>query len=173
VWPFATSQTLTGLANYLRTAPPHSVTHRDYFEHLLTYARCHEQDGKVYIGEYLDERTGRWLITGPKAERSRYYNHSTFNDLIITGLAGLVPRDDNLLEIDPLIPQDAWDWFCLDGVPYHEHSVTIVWDRKGQRYGRGPGLSIWLDGRRVAHSKQLARVTVSLNGGEGRLGIGD
>ena len=32
-------------------------------------------------------------------ERSRYYNHSTFNDLIITGLVGLRPRFDNKIEV--------------------------------------------------------------------------
>ena len=33
-------------------------------------------------------------------ERSRYYNHSTFNDLIITGLIGLRPRLDNTIEVN-------------------------------------------------------------------------
>ena len=36
------------------------------------------------IDRYLDEVTGYWL-KGDQ-ERSRYYNHSTFNDLMITGL---------------------------------------------------------------------------------------
>lgn len=44
--------------------------------------------GRPYIGEYLDEVTGYWL-KGDQ-ERSRYYNHSTFNDLMITGLIGSV-----------------------------------------------------------------------------------
>src|SRR6185503_15167316 len=91
VWPFATSQTLRGLANVLRGPEQPYITRRDYFEQLVTYARSHQLDGKAHIGEYLDETTGKWLITGPKAERSRYYNHSTFNDLVITGLCGLIP----------------------------------------------------------------------------------
>ena len=66
VWPFATSQTLAGLANVLRGPPQAFVTRRDYFDQLLTYARSHQQDGKPYIGEYLDETTGEWLITGPR-----------------------------------------------------------------------------------------------------------
>ena len=104
VWPFATSQTLTGLANVLRGPPQAFVTRRDYFDELTKYARSHQQDGKPYLGEYLDETTGEWLITGPKAERSRFYNHSTFNDLVISGLVGLVPRDDDTIEVDPLLP---------------------------------------------------------------------
>jgi hypothetical protein len=138
------------------------VTRRDFFEHLLTYARSHQQDGEPYIGEYLDETTGDWLITGPKAERSRYYSHSTFNDLVICGLAGLVPRDDDVIEVDPLIPADTWDWFCLDGVPCHSRSLSIVWDRTGRRYGRGAGLAVWIDGKEVVRSPKLERVTARM-----------
>jgi hypothetical protein len=165
VWPFATSQTLTGLAKALRAPQPPDakiVSRRDFFEQLLTYARSHQQDGKAYLGEYLDETTGRWLITGPKAERSRYYNHSTFNDLVIGGLAGLVPREDDVVEVDPLLPNDAWDWFCLEGVPYHGRSLTILWDRTGARYGQGAGLAVWADGVEVARAPTLARITGKL-----------
>lgn len=162
VWPFATSQTLDGLANLLRGPEQPFVTLRDYFEQLLTYVRSQQKDGKPYIGEYLDEMTGDWLITGPKAERSRYYNHSTLNDLVISGLVGIVPREDNIVEIDPLLPADEWDWFCLDDVPYHGHSLTIVWDRTGEHYGRGAGLAIWADGQEVARSAELGRLKGSL-----------
>lgn len=172
VWPFATSQTLTGLANLLRGPDQPYVTRRDYFDQLVTYSRSHQQNGKPYIGEYHDEITGEWLIKGPKAERSRYYNHSTFCDLVIGGLVGLVPRKDDTIEVDPLVPTDgptgkpAWDWFCLDGVPYHGHEVTIVWDRDGTHYGRGAGLAIWVDGAGVARSPHLARLTAKLPSAE-------
>jgi hypothetical protein len=162
VWPFATSQTLTGLANVLRGPEQPFVTRRDYFDHLLRYAAAHQQDGRAYIGEYHDEVTGAWLITGQKAERSRFYNHSTFNDLVISGLVGLVPRDDDTVEVDPLLPTDAWDWFCLDGVPYHGRSVTVAWDRTGKRYGRGAGLTVWVDGREVARRGDLGPLSAKL-----------
>lgn len=162
VWPFATSQTLTALARTLRgPAQPH-VTRQDFFDHLLTYARGHRQEGKPYIGEYHDEQTSAWLITGPKAKRSRHYNHSTFNDLVIHGLVGLVPRAGDLLEVDPLLPGDAWDWFRLEDVPYHGHRVTIAWDRTGEHYGKGAGLAAWVDGVEVARSPRLERITGQL-----------
>jgi hypothetical protein len=159
VWPFATSQTLTALANVLRGPAQDVVTRRDYFNALRTFALAHQMNGRPYIGEYHDEITGDWLITGPKAARSRDYNHSTFCDLVIGGLVGLVPRADDTIEIDPLVPADAWDWFCLDGVPYHGHSLTIIWDRGGEHYGRGAGLSLWVDGREIARSDSLRRLT--------------
>jgi len=161
VWPFATSQTLTALGNILRDYAQPYVKRADYLEAMRVYARCHQRNGQPYIGEYLDERTGQWL-KGDNP-RSRYYNHSTFADLVITGLAGLRPLAGDMIEVDPLVPADAWDWFCVDGVRYHGREVTIVWDRTGQRYSVGAGLSVLVDGRRVAHSPVLARVTGQIN----------
>lgn len=163
VWPFATSQTLTALANLLRYQQQDSVTQRDFFEQLLTYARSHQKDGAAYIGEYHDETTGDWLITGEKEKRSRFYNHSTFCDLVISGLVGIVPQDADTLVVDPLLPRDAWDWFCLDGVPYHGHDVTIIWDRNGTRYHRGEGLAVLVDGKEVARSATLTRLEIALS----------
>lgn len=160
VWPFATSQTLTALANVLNHYPQSVVTTRDYFDAFLTYVRCHRFDGRPYIGEYLDETTGHWLKGAQ--ERSRYYNHSTFADLLITGVIGLRPRADDVVEIRPLLPEGTWDWFCLDGVKYHGRTLTIVWDKDGQRYGRGPGLRVLADGNEMARSDKLERLTATL-----------
>jgi hypothetical protein len=161
VWPFATSQTLVALANVLRNYKQSVVTPQDYFDAFLTYARCHRRNGKPYIGEYLDETTGQW-IKGD--ERSRYYNHSTFADLLITGVIGLRPRADDIVEVHPLLPDGKWDWFCLDGVSYHGHRLTILWDVSGKRYGRGAGLQVFADGKLIAQSSRLERVTGKLSG---------
>lgn len=160
VWPFASAQTLTALANVLRGPTQDAVTNRDYFAALLTYARCHRYDGEPYLGEYLDETTGAWLKG--RDPRSRWYNHSTFADLVITGLVGLVPRDDDTLELHPLLPDDAWNFFCVEGIRYRGRDLTIIWDRDGSRYGRGAGLSAWIDGRRAIHAPTLGPVTGSL-----------
>jgi hypothetical protein len=162
VWPFATSQTLTALANLLRGPPQDAVTNAAYLDALRTYARSHRYDGEPYLGEYLDETTGAWLKG--RDPRSRWYNHSTFADLVIAGLVGLVPRADDVLEIHPLLPADAWDWFCVEGLRYHGHDLTIVWDRGGSRYGAGAGLTAWVDGRRVLHAPTLAPVAGPLDG---------
>ncbi len=156
IWPFATSQTLTALANLLHHYQHHPLSRRDYLDALRTYARSHQKDGKPYIGEYQDERTGRWLRD--EDPRGRYYNHSTFCDLVITGLVGLIPRADDTLEVDSLVPPDAWDFFCLDHVPYHRHALTILWDRTGDRYRRGQGFCVFVDGRLELRRPRLERV---------------
>jgi hypothetical protein len=160
VWPFATSQTLTALANVLNHYPQRYVTREHYFEALLTYARSQHRRGKPYIGEYLDEKDGTWLKGD--AERSRYYNHSTFCDLVITGLVGLRPRADRTVEVSPLLPAGRWDWFCLDHVRYHGHTLTVLWDRTGTHYGRGPGLTVLADGHPIARAAELKRLTGTL-----------
>lgn len=160
VWPFATSQTLTALARVLREYPQTAVSPRDWFEVFHTYVRAHRFDGQPYVGEYLDEKNGQWLKG--RDPRSTGYNHSTFADLVIAGLIGLVPRDDDQLVIDPLLPADAWSWFVLDGVRYHGRELTILWDADGTRFGQGAGLRVWAEGRLVAQAERLTRVTATL-----------
>jgi len=160
VWPYATSQTLTALANVLRGYAQNAVTKEDYFNAFLTYVRAQRYYGLPYIGEYHDEQTGQWLKF--RQERSRYYNHSTFADLLITGLVGLVPREDAVVEVNPLLPNSTWDWFCLDGVKYKGHELCILWDARGTRYGRGKGLFLFVDGRQVAHSETLGPLQAGL-----------
>jgi hypothetical protein len=160
VWPFATSQTLTALANVLHDYPQDVVSPRDYFDAFVTYARSHRYDGLPYLGEYQDETTGQWLKG--RDPRSYYYNHSTFADLLITGVVGLRPRADDTVEIAPLLPPDAWPWFCLDGVRYHGRDLAILWDRDGTRYGRGAGLQVLVDGQVIARSDRLERLTGKL-----------
>lgn len=156
VWPFTTSQTMTALQNLLRSYQQKVVSSTDYFQHMERYVESQYYRGRPYIGEYLDESTGYWL-KGDQ-ERSRYYNHSTFNDLVITGLVGLVPRSDDRIEIHPLVPSDRWNWFCLDRVLYHDQILTILWDRDGSRYNRGKGLQLFVNGEKVASSKSLDKI---------------
>lgn len=156
VWPFATSQTLTAMANLLNNYKQSVVNDSDYFRQMERYIESQYHRGRPYIGEYLDETTGYWL-KGDQ-ERSRYYNHSTFNDLIITGLVGLRPRPDNIIEVNPLVPKNRWDWFCLDNVLYHGNFITIIWDKTGKKYNRGKGLRVFVNGKEKASSGKLEHI---------------
>ena len=61
VWPFSTSQTLTGMANLLNNYEQDVVNDSVYFDLLETYVESQYYRGRPYIGEYLDESTGYWL----------------------------------------------------------------------------------------------------------------
>jgi hypothetical protein len=96
--------------------------------------------------------------------RGRYYNHSGFADLIITGLIGLRPEPGNELTLRPLVPAGRWNYFALDGLPYHGHLLTILYDRNGARYHRGSGLKVLCDGSIVARAKDLTTLHFSIPG---------
>jgi hypothetical protein len=179
-WPFATSQTLTAMANLLNSYRQDYVNKQDYLELLRTYARSQHlklPNGKVipFIDENLHPDTGEWIARNllygmPDAkqtekggkDRGRDYNHSTFNDLIITGLVGLRPRMDHRLEINPLVPEGSLEYFCLDHVRYHDRDLTILYDRTGSRYGKGAGLRVYADGREIGSAPALTALELEM-----------
>jgi len=181
-WPLATSVTLTALANVLNDYDQDAIDKQAYFDTLQIYTNSHTRtrdDGSTvpWIDENLNPHTGEWISRtrlkswkdgtwdpgkGGK-ERGKDYNHSSYNDLIITGLVGLRPRPDNTLEVNPLLPEGTWDYFCLDNVKYKGRVVTILWDKTGERYGKGAGLSVFVNGERVARASKLGRVTAQLD----------
>lgn len=160
IWPFATSQTLTGLANYLNNYPQPVVDDSVYFKQIELYTESQHHRGRPYIGEYLDETNGSWLMGDQ--ERSRYYNHSTYADLIITGLVGLRPQAGNEVIVKPLVPKDKWDYFCLDAVNYKGHKLTIIWDVDGQHYHQGIGLTLLVDGKLAVNRHDLGIIKYNL-----------
>lgn len=163
IWPFATTQTMKALANLLTRYKNHGKMNATvYYDELHKYARSHQKNGKPYLGEYQDERNGYWLKGDDP--RSSFYNHSGFCDLVISDLIGLKPRLDNVVEVYPLVPKDKWDWFCLDNVLYHDHLLTILWDKNGKKYGKGKGFRIYADGKEIYKGKKLGHVLTNLSG---------
>ena len=159
-WPYATTQTLQAFANLLDNYHQSYVTRADYLRLFETYTRTQRYRGRPYIAEAANPFTGSW--DGHNSfYHSEHYFHSGYVDLIITGLIGLRPRADDTLEVDPLAPED-WPYFALDGVAYHGHDVSVVWDRDGTRYRRGAGLTLIVDGRRAVNAPRLGRLTAVL-----------
>jgi hypothetical protein len=160
-WPYATSQTLTAMANLLNDYDQQIVTVDDYVELLRTYTRTQRKDGRPYIAEAADPFTGAW-DGHDKAFHSEHYLHSSYVDLIITGLIGLRPQDGDRLVVNPLVPAD-WNWFALQDVAYRGHLVSVFWDRDGSRYGRGSGLHVLVDGETAARSERIESLRVELD----------
>jgi hypothetical protein len=160
-WPYATTQTLVAMANLLNNYKQDQVTKADYVKLLTAYAKTHRKDGKPYIAEACHPDSGSW-DGHDSYNHSEHYFHSGYCDLIITGLVGLRPRDDDTVEVNPLVPDD-WDYFALDGICYHDHrQVTILWDRTGKRYGQGAGFHILVAGKKIASAEKLQRLTAKL-----------
>src|ERR1043166_34813 len=159
-WPYATTQTLKALANLLQNSRQNLISRADYFQLLKTYTRTHRKDGRPFIAEAADPDTGSW--EGHNSyKHSEHYFHSGYCDLIITGLIGLKPRADNMIEIDPLAPPE-WAYFALDDLEYHGQRVTILWDKDGSRYHRGAGLQILAGEKQLASAPKLSRLKAKL-----------
>ena len=180
-WPFATSVTLTGLANLLNTQKQIFISKNDYFKLLQIYTQCHQltkDNGAVvpWIDENLNPFTGDWISrtrlktwkngtwSADKGgvERGKDYNHSTYCDLIISGLIGIRPQEDDVLIVNPLLPDGAWDYFCLENLQYHGKNITVLYDKTGTKYHKGKGLTVFVDGHPKASSRNLSMVKCSL-----------
>lgn len=171
-WPFSTAFTLSAMANALHDRQPLPVTAEDYVKCLKQYAAQQvrtREDGKVvpWIDENLNPDTCDWMARtmligrGRKIpERGKDYNHSTYCDLVIAGLVGIVPQEGDSLAVDPLFPV-SWKYLALENVRYHGHDVSVRWDAAGTRYGR-KGFCIMVDGTLAAWSKTPSRLEVVL-----------
>ncbi|WP_193211356.1 MGH1-like glycoside hydrolase domain-containing protein [Luteolibacter marinus] len=174
VWPFASTVTLKAMARLLHEHNQPYVTRHEYFNELMAYSNSHRftlsRGGDTRTLCWIDESMssggaggGVWTHIGGNgtqpggAPRGFSYNHSGFADLVITGLMGLKPRADEIVEVSPLLPVDAgggfvWGHFCLDQLAYRGHQLTILYDKTGNHYDAGQGLQVFADGIRIAAS---------------------
>ena len=165
-WPYATSQTLTAMENLLNNYSQEVVKKRDYFELLKPYARSQHiktSGGNIvpFIDEDLHPDTGEWIARkilhekypeSPYKNRGEKYNHSTFCDLVISGLVGIRADFGERLVINPLFEENQIDYMAADGILYHSKSIAVVWDKTGEKFGKGKGLRVFIDGCESAHS---------------------
>ena len=162
------------MANVIQDYPQDVISRSDYLDVFLNYTNSQvltKKNGAVvpWIDENLNPYTGDWIArtllqrkVDEFNERGKDYNHSTYVDLLITGLVGLKPRTDDIVEVNPVLPESAWNYFCLDKVYYHGHYLTIIWDKTGERYNKGKGFIILSDGKDIARSENLAKTIGTL-----------
>ncbi|GLY99898.1 hypothetical protein Acsp02_71510 [Actinoplanes sp. NBRC 103695] len=143
-WPYATSQTLTALSNQLLDYPAQPYVDSEDFNTLLRgYALTQRKNGRPYVAEAHHPDEDRWIYDG--RGHSEDYNHSTFTDIVLSGLFGIRAQPDNSVRIAPLAPA-GWDHYAVENVPYHGHNLTVLWDKTGSAYGRGSGFRVYVDG---------------------------
>ena len=107
-------------------------------------------------------KNGTWDAGKGGVERGKDYNHSSFCDLVISGLAGIRPQEGNRLTVNPLIPANRWDYFCLENVPCKGHTLTVVYDKSGKKYKRGKGLRVFVDGVLKGKSDKIKKLRIDL-----------
>jgi len=159
VWPFQTTQALMAVEHLLHARKDGPVSRADYWHWLRQYAALHGEGGRLDLQEDYDPANGRAIVG---LARSHHYFHSGFNDLVITGLAGIVPSAGPDLVVDPLLPKGGLDWFALQDVPYHGHLLTLVYDHDGGHFHQGKGLRAYVDGRLAGSRPDLGALHLHL-----------
>lgn len=160
VWPHAESLVANALAQGIRTYMSPKVTPEKLWEFMDSYTSLHFEDKGTWRQPNIHEE-------GNADDGMMYgcpdYFHSTYNDLVITLVGGLVPRADDVIELYPVVGV-PWDHFRLDRIPYKGHLLSIVWDdRPSGRYEGVPrGFSLYVDGKRLKTMPKLQRVMVKM-----------
>jgi hypothetical protein len=145
-WPFQTSLAITGMANLLNNYQQSVVTVSDYVKLLRLFTQQHYlPDGKINLVENYDPNLGGPIVY---YYWSNHYNHSSYNNLVITGLCGIRPSNNDTLDINPLVDSSI-NYFWLDDVTYHGHKLSVRYDREGTHYNAGKGLTAWVDGKKA------------------------
>jgi len=185
VWPFETSKAGTALINLLQRYPsqPHASA-ADFYSLLRTYARAHTQthaEGAVppHVDEDLHPDEGYWITRrklfknpgDPLKNRGDHYFHSTYCDLVISGLVGVQAPEEVGMDseansgvefiVNPLLPLDnSVRWFALRHLEFRNRTVDIAFDLDGSKYNIGTGLFVWMDGKLAAKSETATRLEI-------------
>ena len=146
-WPYQSSQVITSMANLLNNYKQHVITSSDYVRLLRLFTQQHYlPDGKINIVENYHPDLGGPIVN---FYWSNHYNHSTFNNLVISGLCGIRPSESDTLDINPLVDSSI-QYFFLDDIRYHGHKLTVAYDKEGNKYKLGKGLTVFVDGKKTA-----------------------
>ncbi len=176
-WPFQNSVVYKAYANYLRNykSSRSEITQADrelLYHHMTQYVELHGQ--RRTIGEWYLPRSGGYRMPGggdvsqsdPAMGKGfgdvQDYFHSTFPDMLIEDLIGFLPSHEGKFVVHPLLPDDAWEYFYLGDLRYHDHDVEILWRRDwdAEEPGDQGGLYVWVDGERVAETTDITQPLV-------------
>ena len=129
VWPLVFSLTLKAMANTLEKHANPYISWDLFYELLCRYTNCHyDPDGSLAIREDHHPEENHWIAMAAN------YNHSTYVDLILSGLFGIVPTEKGL-RICPHVPS-AWRHFSVQDLTYRGHKFSIRYDAEEEEQKR-------------------------------------
>ena len=154
-WPFANSTVLMSLAEASRRSE-HRLD-KLFAEIFYSNSRLMLLGGDSSRPEVVEHYNSE---TGTPISQEEDYFHSSWIDLVVTGVAGLrVSRE--MVVADPI--DVGLDYLDLDGVVVRGRRLRITWRKRDREcpLDLEPGLMIWVDGRPVARSDTLARLEIA------------
>ncbi|MBM3291043.1 MAG: hypothetical protein FJY92_12915 [Candidatus Hydrogenedentes bacterium] len=154
-WPHANSLVMSAMAATMREFPDSPLNADKLYELFksFTMAQFKGQDlAFPWTGEYYNGDSGEWRT------EQRDYNHSTYIDVLIADIAGLRPRNDDVIKLHPLIAAQMPP-FVIDGIRYHNRDISILWSPKDGADIAPDGLRgfrIYVDGKLAHHHPDKA-----------------
>jgi Mannosylglycerate hydrolase MGH1-like glycoside hydrolase domain len=109
--------------------------------------------------EYYSKWEPHQVSPRPKPSDISHDFHSMYCSLVVEGVVGLTPRNDEKIELQPAAL--GWTYFVLDRLRYHGKDLTIVWDQPDgtARYSGYPeGFSLYVDGKSAFTRDHLSHV---------------
>lgn len=110
-------------------------------------------------GSTIPEKNADASKNGGKITYRSWIHHTqlgTTNWTIVEDVAGMVPREDNKIELNPIeIP--GWNHFTVNNLSYHGQDLSIVWNNDGA-YNAPKGYTLYVDGNAVLTSDKLAHL---------------
>ena len=171
-WPFQNSVVYKAYANFLKDykATRSEITDEDrqlLYAHMKQYVELHGR--RRTIGEWYLPRHGGYRMPGggPVVQSKpaqgkgfgdvQDYFHSTFPDMLIEDLLGFSSSHENEFSLEPLLPEDQWDYFYLGDLRYHGRDIDIIWKKDWDRNQEGnqSQICIWVDGKLIAKNHTL------------------
>lgn len=158
-WPYTNSILVEAMGRLLREHNQHLVTAEILCAFMGKFATMmHESEdaGSPMVRECYDGETGDGFGCPD-------YFHSSYNDLIVRFMCGLIPDEGREVTVDPLC--DGWSWFRLEGVGYRGYEISIVYEtRKTDRAYDDvePGLTVMVDGQVAAYAPDRTSLVVQM-----------
>ena len=160
IWPFATAETLTALIQCIKNSDKARLEYTELFSKLLTdYANSHtiKRGNMTYpwIDEVKDPRKDDWSSRtileawGWRADKGGYergkdYNHSTYCDLVLSGICGVTVTESGV-DFAPIVPGE-WEWFSVKKLVIRGDEYQLYYDRNGTKFGYKSGLTVIKNG---------------------------
>ena len=110
-------------------------------------------------GSNLEEKNADASKNGGKITYRSWIHHTqlgTTNWTVIEDVAGVVPREDNKIELNP-ISVPGWGHFVVNNLSYHGKDMSVVWNNDGT-YNAPKGYTLYIDGKAVCTSDKLAHI---------------
>lgn len=110
-------------------------------------------------GSTIPEKNADASKNGGKVTYRSWIHHTqlgTTNWTMIEDVAGMVPRQDSVIELNPIaIP--GWDHFTVNNLRYHGMDVSIVWNNDGT-YQAPKGYTLYINGQVAFTADKLAHI---------------